>query len=345
MTNQQNVLKRALLWDSIEDDKAKCKLCNFRCTISQDLVGRCAVRKNVSGQLYSLNYNKVCAASADPIEKKPLFHFYPGSRSFSIAAPGCNFQCEFCQNWQISQSPQDGTGIEGRDFPPEDIIAAAKQNRCSSIAYTYTEPTVFMELCDDCGRLARAEGIKNVFVSNGYMTIEAIDMAAEWLDAINVDLKAFDDNYYRSLCKASLEPVLETISHIGGNTDIWLELTTLLVPGENDSEEQLKKLTDFICEQVSPDVPWHVSRYYPNYKFDKAGPTTEAVLYKACEIASKAGLRYVYVGNLHGADGESTQCPGCGQTVIDRRGYRIISNNSRQGRCPQCDMEIAGVGL
>jgi len=247
---EEKNLKRAVLWEPGGKKQVRCKLCNWRCLIDEGKLGRCCVRKNINGILYSLNYDKVCSANPDPIEKKPLFHFQPGTRSFSIATMGCNFRCVFCQNWQISQAVAEDGQIDGQPISPGQIVEAAVRNGCASIAYTYTEPTIFMELCSDCGRLAKEKGLTNVFVSNGYETIEAIDFAAEWLDAINVDLKSFSENYYSRLCKAKLQPVLDTISYIAKQTDIWLEITTLLVPGENDSDEELKKLTDFIVNEA-----------------------------------------------------------------------------------------------
>ncbi|MDD5134078.1 MAG: radical SAM protein, partial [Phycisphaerae bacterium] len=204
-------LKEAVLYQSLGDGKVCCNLCNWRCLIVSGSLGRCGVRKNIEGKLYSLNYHKLCSANPDPIEKKPLFHFLPGSRSFSIAAPGCNFQCVFCQNWQISQQPIEEGQIDGQKIEPEKIVEYAQEADCKSIAYTYTEPTVFMELAADIGRIAKRKGLANVFVSNGFMTKEAIDFASGWLDGINVDLKAFSEDYYKNLCKAKLNPVLETI--------------------------------------------------------------------------------------------------------------------------------------
>ena len=269
------------------------------------------MRKNIDGKLYSLNYYKVCAANPDPIEKKPLFHFLPGSRSFSIAAVGCNFRCEFCQNWQISQAALETGRIDGETIAPEQIVEMAVRSGCKSMAYTYTEPTIFMELCNDCARPAKERGLANVFVSNGYMTREAIDFAAGWLDAINVDLKAFSDDYYKNLCGARLGPVLDSIAYIAKETNIWIEITTLLLPGQNDSEEELKKLADWLVKEAGPDVPWHISRFYPQYKYTDSEPTPLESMQRAEEIGKAAGLHYVYLGNVPGTDGENTYCYSC----------------------------------
>ena len=338
-------LKRAVLWEPQEAQKVRCFLCNWRCEIADGKMGRCHVRKNIGGVLYSLNYDKLCAANPDPIEKKPLFHFQPGSKSFSIATPGCNFQCVFCQNWQISQTPYDQNEMEGSEYSPEKIVAAAIESGCKSIAYTYTEPTIFMELCCETAKLAKQKGLSNIFVSNGFMTAEAIDFAKPWLDGINIDLKAFTEGYYRDLCKAKLQPVLDTICHIANNTDIWMEITTLVVPGKNDSEGELRSIAEFIAKETSVDTPWHVSRFYPQYKMTDIPPTDGKMLEQAYDIGKEAGLRYVFVGNLSDTRAESTYCYSCGVMLIERSGYRILQNLIDDYRCPRCGVEIVGFDL
>jgi len=335
----------AVLWKGLENQQVQCQLCNFRCRIAAGELGRCQVRRNIEGKLYSLNYHAVCSAQVDPIEKKPLFHFQPGQRSFSIAAVGCNFQCDFCQNWQISQSPRLQKELRGGSVTPEEVVSQAKAYQCGSIAYTYTEPTVFMELCADCGRLARQENLANVFVSNGYMTIEALEYARDFLDAINVDLKAFTEDFYHQRCQASLKPVRESLRHIARQTDIWLEVTTLVIPGLNDSAEELKQIAEFIAGELGEQVPWHVSRFYPNFELTDTPATPVETLARAYELGKQAGLHYIYVGNMPGFGHESTYCHKCGELLIERTGYHIGRFNLIDGACPGCGEKMAGKNL
>jgi pyruvate formate lyase activating enzyme len=344
MSQSKHNYKRAVLW-ATHGDKIRCGLCRHQCVIAAGKTGICAVRKNIDGILYSLVYDKVCSAGVDPIEKKPLFHFQPASTTFSIATPGCNFRCEFCQNWQISQQAAAKGDIGGQPYTPKDIVTAALQNKCSSIAYTYTEPTIFMELAADTGKLAKKEGLANVFVSNGYETIGAVDFAKGWLDGINIDLKSFSEDFYKNLCGAKLAPVLDTIAYIAGKTDIWMEITTLIVPGRNDSDEELKQIADFIANFTGIDTPWHISRFYPNYRMDDNNPTAQQTLQRAYEIGKNAGLRYIYIGNMPGAEAESTFCYKCNRMLIERTGYTIGSNVIRNCICPDCGSRIAGFNL
>jgi pyruvate formate lyase activating enzyme len=341
----ENTLKEAVLYKSLEDAKVQCNLCNWKCIISKGSSGRCRVRKNIDGKLYSLNYHKLCSANPDPIEKKPLFHFQPGSKSFSIAAPGCNFQCVFCQNWQISQMAIEDGEINGQALEPKKIVEFALNTGCRSIAYTYTEPTIFMEFAANCGRIAKQKGLANVFVSNGFMTKEAIDFACDWLDGINVDLKSFSEDYYKNLCKAKLKPVLDTIEYIANHTKIWMEITTLVVPGQNDSDNELKQIAEFLVNTCGAEMPWHVSRFYPQYKYSETPPTPGATLQKAFDIAKAAGLKYVYIGNLSSANAENTYCPKCQQLLIEREGFCITKNRIKDGHCADCDEKIAGFEL
>lgn len=344
MTVDDRNLKKAMLFEPLDNKKVRCSLCGFHCVIAESGFGRCNVRKNIDGTLYSLNYHKLCAANPDPIEKKPFYHFQPGSKSFSIAAPGCNFRCRFCQNWQISQL-KSAENIEGQNIEPERIVSLAIQSKCKSIAYTYTEPTIFMELAADCGRAVKKHGLANVFVSNGYMTKEAIDSAAEWLDGINIDLKAFSKDYYQNLCGARLQPVLDTIEYIAGQTNIWMEVTTLIVPGENDSDDELKSMAEFLVDSAGSATPWHLSRFYPQYEYNDSAPTPSSTLQRAYDIASEAGLQYIYIGNLSSAGAENTYCPQCRRLLIRRAGFCVVQNNIEAGLCPHCGEIIAGVGL
>lgn len=329
--------KTAYLWQKLNNNSVKCNLCAFGCVIGENQTGRCSVRKNIGGELISLNYNMICAASIDPIEKKPLYHFLPGTKSYSIASPGCNFKCLFCQNWNISQSGCDILP-NCRKVESQSIVRAAKESGCKSISYTYTEPTVFFETAADIAVKAKEEGLRNVFVSNGYMTAEAIDNAAEWLDAINVDLKAFTQSFYKEMTGANLQPVLNTLKHIKKDTDIWLEITTLLIPGSNDSDQEIKELAEFIVNELSPDTPWHVSAFFPVYKLKDADYTKIDDLLRACEIGRKAGLRYVYAGNI--AASNHTKCPHCGKILIRRNGY-TTAILSKSPICTQCKNTVS----
>ncbi len=331
-----------MLWTPLEGQKVRCELCGHRCVISAGEYGICCVRANVAGTLKSLNYGAVVAMHVDPIEKKPLFHFLPGSLSLSVAAVGCNFQCEFCQNWQISQSPKHLRSIEGQATSPLQIVSAATKYDCASISYTYTEPTVFFELAYDTARLAHQQGIDNCFVSNGYMTPAAVDLIAPYLDAINVDLKAFSDETYRRLMKARLAPVLTCMKELV-KAGVWVEVTTLIVPGMNDSDHELQQIAEFIANDLGPDVPWHVSRFHGEYKMTDTPATPLETLDKACQLGAEAGLRYVYCGNVTGCADERTYCPSCEEVLIDRVGYAVRNVVIADGHCPDCNEPIKGI--
>ena len=335
----------AMLWEAGANQEVNCRLCSFRCKIKPGKRGHCLVRENRDGELYSLNYSAVCSVNLDPIEKKPLFHFYPGSRALSYAAPGCNFRCEFCQNWQISQEARLYKRINGREYSPRQLVQAALDNKCASIAHTYTEPTVYFELAYDTARLAHEKGLTNVFVSNGYMTTEAIDLIGPHLDGINVDLKSFSNEFYRQRAKARLEPVLNTLRYFAKQTDIWLEVTTLVIPGANDSEEELKQLAGFIAEELGVEVPWHVSRFHPDFEAMDSPATPLETVARAREIGIAAGLRYVYCGNIPSDKSESTFCHSCGAELIGREYCNITENNLRDGKCSDCGTAVAGHGL
>ena len=336
------MVKEALLYEKLEGTRVSCFLCSHHCKIEDGRLGVCRVRENRGGTLYTLSYGQLISQNVDPIEKKPLYHFLPGSRSFSIATVGCNFQCGFCQNWQISQVSEAGKlRLRSHDVEPAEVVQSAKRSGSASISYTYTEPTIFFEYAYDIGRLAREEGLYNVFVTNGFMTEEAIRMIQPYLDAANVDLKSFNDEYYRKLCKGRLAPVLKSIE-LMKELNIWVEVTTLLVTGMNDSEPELKEIANFIAG-VDPAMPWHISRFYPQYRMDDLEPTPPQALNQAYEIGKQAGLRYVYLGNV-GA-GNTTFCYSCNKALIERRGFSVIRHQIKNGKCPSCDTTIEGVGL
>ena len=335
----------AFLYKALKDQKVICNLCSHRCVIAAGHRGLCGVRENRSGVLHSLVFGKLIARHIDPIEKKPLYHFLPGTLSYSIATVGCNFTCRFCQNADIAQMPSDHQGvIMGDACTPEAVVAAAEKGGCRSIAYTYTEPTVFFEFAYETARLARQRGIRNVFVTNGYMTAEALQMIHPYLDAANVDLKAFTPEYYKNLCGARLTPVKETLKRMK-SMGIFVEVTTLIVPDLNDDRRQLEKLATFLVDKLGPETPWHISRFHPTYKLTNHPPTPLNTLVKARDIGLKAGLRYVYTGNVPGQDSENTFCFSCGKRLIARLGFQIQRYEIENGRCRYCDTEIDGVGL
>jgi pyruvate formate lyase activating enzyme len=333
-------MKEAMFYEKLEKGTVRCFLCAHHCLIKEDKRGICHVRKNIDGTLYSLVYGKVVSMNIDPIEKKPLFHFLPGSTSFSIATVGCNFHCEHCQNFEISQYPKEHEDIPGQSVTPEAIVEAAKTNGCESISYTYTEPTIFFEFAYDCARLAHEKGIKNVFVSNGYTSPEATKVIAPYLDGNNIDLKGGDD-FYKKICGAKLEPVKDTI-RLMKELGVWVEVTTLIIPDYNDSEDDLRNIAEFI-KSVDSSIPWHVTQFYPTYKLTDKPRTSVKTLRRAREIGFEVGLKYVYEGNVPGEGGENTYCPDCKELLIKRFGFSIIESKIRDGRCSKCGIEIKGV--
>ncbi len=336
------MMKEAMFYEKLDDNLVNCNLCSHRCRkIADSKRGVCGVRENRDGTLYSLVYGKAVARSVDPIEKKPLFQFLPGSRAYSIATVGCNFRCDNCQNYDISQLPKVRGTIVGEDVQPEEIVLAAKLSKCESIAYTYSEPTIFFEYALDIAKHAQKEGVKNVFVTNGYITPEALREISPYLDAANIDLKSFSDEFYRKNCGARLEPVLDSI-RLYKSLGVWIELTTLIIPTLNDSEEELRKIAEFIKE-VGEDIPWHITQFHPTYKLIDQPRTPVTTLRRARQIGLEAGLRYVYEGNVPGENGENTYCHKCHKMLIHRLGYRIIENKIKNSACPYCGAEIDGV--
>ena len=333
----------AFLYESLEGGAVRCNLCAHRCKIQPEKRGICGVRENVDGALHTRVYGRLIARGIDPVEKKPLHHLLPGTLSYSVATVGCNFQCRFCQNADIAQMPADRKGhIMGAPISPADVVAQAGRGRCASIAYTYTEPTVFFEFAHDTAKLARENGLRNVWVSNGYLTPEALEMIGPFLDGANIDLKSFSDEFYKTICGARLEPVLNTLRGMVAR-NILVEVTTLIVPDLNDDPEELRRLAGFIAEELSPDTPWHISRFHPTYKLTDRPPTPVETLQKAYDIGKAAGLRYVYMGNVTGRGGEDTDCPDCGETVIRRRGFAVTENRLAGGKCPDCGAAVHGV--
>ncbi|MFH2220537.1 MAG: AmmeMemoRadiSam system radical SAM enzyme [Pseudomonadota bacterium] len=335
----------AYLYESLESKKVKCNLCSHRCVIKDGRRGICGVRENREGKLDTLVYGRLIARHIDPVEKKPLYHLLPASLSYSIATVGCNFRCLFCQNADIAQMPSDRKGlIMGDVFSPQDIVTEALKGKCASISYTYTEPTVFFEFAHDTAKLARENGIRNVFVTNGYMTAEALHMLHPYLDAANVDLKAFTEDFYKTCCGAKLEHVKESLI-LMKSLGIFVEVTTLLIPGLNDDKHELEKLARFLFEALGPDTPWHISRFHPTYKLTDRPSTPVQSLNAARDIGMNAGLRYVYTGNVPGENGGNTYCYSCGKMLIDRWGFYIKGNVIEEGRCPYCGVAIHGMGM
>lgn len=332
--------KEALLWERLDEKKVHCYLCAHECRIAESRLGICGVRKNEGGVLTTLVYGRVIAANIDPIEKKPLYHFLPGSLSYSIATVGCNFKCGFCQNWQISQAPANGEGVaSGYTMMPGQVVKEAQKNQCASISYTYTEPTIFFEYAYDTARLAKEAGLANVFVTNGYMTRQALEMIKPYLDAANVDLKGFSEGTYRKNCKAGLQPVLDTITAMK-ELGIWVEVTTLIVPGENDSDEELGQIAEFLAA-LDKDIPWHISRFHPDYRFLDHAATPLETLRRAREIGRRKGLHYLYLGNVLGES--NTYCRECGELAVERRYMGVERSKLENGLCPSCSAEISGV--
>jgi len=331
--------KEAFFYKRLAEDKIECGLCPHRCKIPPSKFGICGVRKNIDGILYTLFYGAAAAVNIDPIEKKPLYHFLPGSSSYSISAPGCNFRCGFCQNWEISQASNNSGIISGNQLMPEDIVRQAENKGCESIAYTYTEPTVFFEYAYDTAKLAKQRGLKNVFVTNGYIEKEPLEKISPFLDAANIDLKSFNDDFYMKVCGGRLTPVLNTIMRMK-KLGIWIEVTTLIIPGENDSEEELSEIAGFISS-LGKEIPWHISRFYPQYKFSRKEATPLETLKSAEMIGRKAGLKYVYLGNV--AEGNNTYCGKCGKVILRRKYFDVIENNLVKNKCSFCGNVFDGV--
>ncbi|MCK5516960.1 MAG: AmmeMemoRadiSam system radical SAM enzyme [Desulfobulbaceae bacterium] len=331
-----------LLYVSHRDDSVTCTLCAHRCHLQEGQRGICAVRQNIEGKLVSLVYGRLVAEHIDPIEKKPLFHVLPGSLSYSISTLGCNFHCSHCQNASISQvGRNEAVAASGVLKKPAEVVASAVAGGCQSISYTYVEPTVFFEYGYDCCTLAMEKGIKNVFVSNGYMTREALTLLAPLLSAVNIDIKAFSDSFYKRVCGARLQPVLDSVKLLK-ELGVWLEVTTLVIPGLNDSDEELSAIASFLAS-LDNSIPWHVTGFYPGYRMMDVEPTSVATLNRARKIGLGEGLKFVYAGNRPGSTDENTLCPVCSHILIARHGFRVDDVSVQAGCCPQCGEQIPGV--
>ncbi len=333
-------MKEAFLYKKLDNSKVECCLCSHHCTLKDGQLGVCRVRKNIEGQLYSLNYDRVAATHVDPIEKKPLYHFLPGSTSYSIAAMGCNFSCKFCQNHTLSVV-RDERYIYGEPISPGQVVNTALRHRSASISYTYSEPTIYFELMVETARLAKEQGIKNVMVTNGYMSQEALDMMSPYLDGANVDLKAFSEDFYRKYCSARMAPVLDTIRRMK-EKGIWVEVTTLLIPGLNTDKEGLKELISFIVG-VDENIPWHVSRFFPQHRLVDIPITPGESIYNALEMGKEMGIKYLYGGNIASDKWSDTFCSACGTLLIERSGYFTSIRSVAAGVCTHCKNSIPGV--
>lgn len=336
----KETLHEASFYFKLDNKQVNCVLCPRRCVIPDGKRGFCGVRENQGGVLYSLVYAKPCSVHVDPIEKKPLFHVVPGSKAFSLATVGCNLKCKFCQNWQISQaSPED---VQAMSLSPEEAVEKAKESGASVIAYTYTEPTVYYEYMIDIAKLARKAGIKNVMHSAGYINEEPLRQLCPYLDAANIDLKGFSNRFYSEMTLGNLDDVLRTLK-ILKEQGVWIEITNLLLPGINDNPAEIKKMCEWIKDNLGAQVPLHFSRFWPMYKLMNLSPTPVETLKTARAIALKTGLKYVYIGNVPTEDGENTICPKCGKTLIRRSGYVILENNIVDGKCKFCGEKIDGI--
>ena len=335
-------MKKAILYKKIPGKVIKCTACSWYCRISENQTGICGVRQNIDGDLYLLVYGKVISSHIDPVEKKPLFHFLPGTDIFSIGTVGCNFACDFCQNWDISQVTREKKIRDyGLPLSPEEIIKICLDHNIPSIAFTYNEPAIFFEYAYDIMLLAKKNNIKTIYVSNGYESEEQIKMLKGNLDAINIDLKAFTEKFYQKNCHAKLDPVLKNIKRFY-DIGVWTEITTLIIPGENDSDKELSQIAHFLAG-IDKNIPWHISRFHPDYKMLKLGETPKKTINQAYQIGKDAGLNYVYVGNINDSDHENTLCPKCQSLLIERMNYNVTIKNFSKGQCRRCNQKIPGI--
>lgn len=336
------MLKEGVLWQPLKDDKAKCNVCSYRCVIPPGGIGHCRTRKNIDGKVFTMIYGTVTSEASDPIEKKPLYHFYPGSYSYSMGSVGCNFTCEHCQNWGISQA--DIEEVYHFDITPEQAVENARDTLCKSVSWTYNEPAIWLEFAHDTAKLCHERGLKTIYVTNGYATPEHMDRMKGLLDAYRVDIKAFSDRFYKKVCGSKLEPVLAS-TKIAKESGMHVEVINLIIPGLNDSPEEVAALSKWCFENLGPDTPIHFTRFHPMYHMDHLESTPIKTLERAHDIAKKEGMKYVYLGNTLGHKWESTYCPKCGELLIERYGFSILKYNiSLDKKCPKCGEKIPIVG-
>lgn len=331
-------MEKAKYYTSLKEKRVQCVLCPHFCVIEENKYGNCKVRLNKDGKLYSIVYGKPCAVNIDPIEKKPQFHFLPGSFSYSIGTAGCNLHCKFCQNWDISQFKQED--IPFIELSPKKAVDEAIRYKCDSIAYTYNDPVVFYEYALDTAKIARKKGLKNIFVTNGYINPGPLREICKYIDGFHVDLKGFTEKTYQEICGGKLKPVLESLKTLKEEKK-WFEIIHLTIPNVNDGQKEIKEMCEWIAKKLGKDTVIHFSKFFPCYKMSDYPPTPEKILLKAGKIAKSCGLNYVYIGNIHLGDWENTYCPKCKRLLIEREGFGVISNNLVKGKC-SCGHKIAG---
>ncbi len=328
-------------WEPADNGKIKCTLCPRYCTIGEGQAGFCFIRQNLEGKLYSIGYGRPTGFAIDPIEKKPLSHFLPGTQILSFGTAGCNLGCKFCQNWSISKARLDS--VNSMEVSPEEVVALAKRYKVPSIAFTYNDPVIFGEYVVDISKIARAEGIKSVMVTAGYIDKNARKDVYKYIDAANVDLKAFSENFYRKITFSNLDYVLDTLKWLKNETDVWFEITTLLIPGENDSLEEIKNMCNWILENIGDEVPLHFTAFHPDFKMLDKPHTPAATIKAAQKIALTSGIKYCYTGNVHDREGQTTYCPNCKAPLIERDWHCVNTNKLTNNNCPYCKQKIAGV--
>ncbi|MEF8879355.1 MAG: AmmeMemoRadiSam system radical SAM enzyme [Candidatus Thermoplasmatota archaeon] len=331
--------KKARFWETIKDSQVECKLCNQNCKIKNNQTGFCGVRKNEGQKLYTLIYGSCSSVAVDPIEKKPLYHFKPGTKALSLGTVGCNFRCMHCQNATISRaSPDDFPYM--KNYSPEEIVSLAKDKGCEGIAWTYNEPGIWYEFSFDTAKLAHEEGLYNVYVTNGYIQEEPLREIAPYLDALNIDVKAFNNDFYKEVCKARLKPVLESCE-LSKKLGLHLEVTYLIIPGYNDSEEEIQDFCSWVTEKLGEETPVHFSRFHPDYKMRDVSMTSIETMNQAHEIAKESGIQHPYLGNVPPGKHDNTFCPNCNNICISRRGFSAQKKGLKESRCSKCGCELS----